>query len=127
MTLSLTSAGNLGSVTTTDATSPTGAAGAEEGTDAEKGFSRSILISGIRCVLTYVIFPFVAPALGVASGVGPIIGIIIGTIALAANAYSIRRFVRSNHKYRNMVVPIHLAVMVLLTILMVIDIRDLLA
>ncbi len=45
---------------------------------ATKAFSVSILISGIRCVLTYVIFPWVLPLLGFAGGVGPAVGLVVG-------------------------------------------------
>ena len=45
---------------------------------AQKSFQRSMFISAVRCTLTYVVFPFVAPAIGFATGVagaalGPII------------------------------------------------------
>ena len=34
---------------------------------AERVFSKSVVISGIRCLLTYIVFPFVAPLVGIAS------------------------------------------------------------
>ena len=37
---------------------------------AQNTFSTAMIISGIRCAFTYVIFPILAPVLGVASGVG---------------------------------------------------------
>ena len=49
-----------------------------EGADpAERVFSRSVVISGIRCTLTYVIFPFVAPLIGIAASVGQIAGLAV--------------------------------------------------
>ena len=36
--------------------------------------------------LTYVIFPFVAPAIGFARGVGPLVGLLIGSVAIVAAA-----------------------------------------
>src|SRR5699024_415472 len=39
-------------------------------------FRRSMTISGIRCTLTYVIFPFVLPFLSFMKGVGPVIGMV---------------------------------------------------
>lgn len=92
---------------------------------AQQGFSRSILVSGIRCTLTYIILPFVAPWIGLAPGVGPVIGLIIGTIAIAANVFSIRRFWRADHRWKVHATVLHAAVLLLLAILMMFDIRQL--
>ena len=91
----------------------------------EKLFSQSILISGIRCVLTYVIFPFVFPIVGIASGVGSTIGLIVGTIAIAANLFSIRRFWKADHKYKVPVSLLNVGIIVLLVILVILDAGDL--
>ena len=93
---------------------------------AERVFSRSILISAVRCVLTYVIFPFVAPLLPLSDRVGPVSGVIIGTIALLANVYSIKRFHKADHKWKWHMTALNVAVMVLLVILLFLDFRDLL-
>lgn len=105
-------------------TSTTGAETVALGDDqveAERVFSKSILVSAIRCTLTYVIIPFVAPLIGFISDVGPIIGIIIGTIALVANVVSIRRFWKADHKYKKHVTVLHIGVMILLVMLLVRD------
>lgn len=93
---------------------------------AERVFSRSIIISGIRCVLTYVIFPFVAPLLPLTDRVGPVAGLVIGTIALVANMFSIRRFHAADHKWKWQMTALNVAVMILLVILLYLDIGDLL-
>ena len=108
----------------TDTTDGTGGTALTDGT-AERGFSRSIVVSGIRCTLTYVILPFVAPWIGLAPGVGPTIGLLVGTVAIAANVFSIRRFWRADHHWKVPATVLHGAVLVLLTILMVLDIRQL--
>jgi len=61
---------------------------------------RSLLISMVRCLLTYVVLPFVAPLLGVGLGVTPVVGLVVGTVAIAANVASVRRFWRADHRYR---------------------------
>ena len=94
---------------------------------AQRGFSRSVVVSGIRCTLTYVILPFVAPLIGLAPNVGPTIGLVVGTVAIAANLFSIRRFWRADHRWKVPATVLHCSVLVLLAILMVVDIRDLLA
>ena len=92
----------------------------------ERVFSQSVLISGIRCTLTYVIFPFVAPIVGIASGIGSTVGLIVGTIAIVANVFSIRRFWRADHRWKWPVSVLNAGIIVLLVILMVIDANDLL-
>ena len=93
--------------------------------DAQRTFSTSIVISGIRCLLTYVIFPFVAPIVGIASGVGSTIGIITSVIGIAANLWSIQRFHSSQHPWRWPITAINVGIIVLLSVLLVIDVADL--
>lgn len=83
------------------------------------------MISGVRCVLSYVVFPFVAPIVGIASGIGSTIGLIVGSIAIVANVFSIRRFWRADHKWKWPVSILNAGIIVLLVILLVIDVNDL--
>jgi hypothetical protein len=92
----------------------------------ERVFSTSVLISGIRCTLTYVIFPFIAPIVGIASGIGSGIGLVIGLLAITSNVFSIRRFWRADHKWKWPVSVLNAGIIVLLLVLMVIDAKDLL-
>ena len=43
---------------------------------ARKAFQTSLVVATFRCLLMYVVFPFVLPALGLAKGVGPAIGLV---------------------------------------------------
>jgi hypothetical protein len=88
-------------------------------------FSASILISALRCLLSYVVFPIAAPAIGAAGGVGPAIGIPIALVALYFDARGIRRFWLADHKYRWAITGLYLAVMVLVTILLAENIAQL--
>ncbi|MCP4435316.1 MAG: hypothetical protein GY812_07455 [Actinomycetia bacterium] len=92
---------------------------------ATRVFSQSVVISGIRCVLAYVIFPWVLPALGVAGGVGPWIGIVIGVVAISFNIASIRRFWIADHRWKWPITVINLSVIGLLLALLVIDFGNL--
>lgn len=85
-------------------------------------FQKSMLISATRCTLTYVVFPFVLPAVGFATGIGPVLGIIIGVIALTSDVFTIRRFFAVDHKYRWHFSAVASAVIVLLLVLLVQDI-----
>lgn len=93
---------------------------------AQRVFSMSMVVSGIRCVLAYVLLPFVTPFLGLAPGVGPALGVVIGAVALAANGYSLRRFWRLRHPWRKPITVLHVGVISFLLVLLVQDVTALL-
>lgn len=94
---------------------------------AQRAFSISMIVSGIRCAIAYVILPFATPFLGLAPGVGPGLGLVIGAVAIAANLFSLRRFWRVNHPWRKWITVLHVAVIAFLAVLMVIDVATLAA
>lgn len=89
-------------------------------------FERSLVISMVRCLLTYVVLPFLAPAAGAAAGVTPALGLVIGLVAVGFNVASIRRFWRADHRYRWHYTAVAALVIVLLVWLVVADLLDLL-
>jgi len=89
-------------------------------------FQRSMLISAVRCTLTYVVLPFVAPAVGLATGVGPVLGLLIGSFAMVCDVFTIRRFFAVDHRWRWPISGIALAVICLLSVLWVQDLLHLL-
>lgn len=93
---------------------------------ATKTFSTSVLVSAVRCTLTYVVFPWLLPALGVAKGVGPGVGLSVGIVAIAFNLASIRRFHISNHAWKWPITAVNCVVIVLLSVLAVQDLFDIL-
>jgi ABC-type iron transport system FetAB permease component len=68
--------------------------------EARTAFQKSLLVSTARCLLMYIIFPFVLPAVGIARGVGPWVGLVIGVLAIISIVFSIRRFWRADHSKR---------------------------
>lgn len=92
---------------------------------ATRAFSISILISGVRCVLTYVVFPWVLPLMGFAGGVGPTIGLVVGTVAIGFNVASIRRFWVSDHRWKWPITVLNTSVIVLLLVLLAQDVTEL--
>lgn len=68
--------------------------------EARSAFQKSLLFTTCRCLLMYIILPFVLPLVGIARGVGPVIGITIGLLAMVSIVYSIRRFWRADHSKR---------------------------
>ena len=107
------------------ATTTTPEGQATNGPQAERLFSKSMVISGIRCVLAYLILPFVTPFIGLAPGVGAGFGLGIGLVAIAANLFSIRRFWRADHRWKMPVTAIHVAVIALLVVLAIRDVAEL--
>ncbi len=68
--------------------------------EARSAFQKSLAFTACRCLLMYIVLPFVLPVVGIASGVGPVVGIIVGLLAMASIVYSIRRFWRAEHSKR---------------------------
>ena len=95
--------------------------------DANKAFSTSIVVSAVRCILTYLVLPFVAPVLGIAKDVGPWVGIPIGVVAIVCNVLSMRRFWAADHKWRWAYTGIATVVIAFLLVLMASDVAELLS
>lgn len=94
---------------------------AGEQESAARVFSTSVLISGIRCVLAYVVFPWILPLFGLTDWLGPWIGITISIVAIGFNVASIRRFWRADHPWKWAISAINVSVIGLLSILLVVD------
>jgi hypothetical protein len=90
----------------------------------ERAFRLSMLVSAIRCTLTYVLLPFFTPLIGLAPGVGPGLGVVIGTVAIVANVYSLRRFWRVGHRLRRPITVLHVAMIGLLVALIAVDLNE---
>ena len=88
-------------------------------------FSISMVVSGVRCGLTYVILPFLAPLIGISSGVGPWLGLSLGSVAIAANVLSVRRFWSGNRRWKLPMAVINISVILLLIFLVAGDLREL--
>ena len=80
------------------------------------------MISGLRCLLGYVVFPILSPMLGAAAGAGPEIGLPIGIIALVFDVRGIRRFWLANHRWRWPITALYSVVIVLVMTLVISDI-----
>ena len=98
---------------------------ADDQNEAARLFSLSIVISGTRCLLTYVVFPWVLPLLGIAGGVGPAVGVAVGVVAIFFNLLSIRRWRGSTSAARVPLMTLNSIVIVFLLVLVVIDVSRL--
>jgi hypothetical protein len=94
--------------------------------EARSAFQKSLFISTCRCLLMYIVFPFVLPAVGIARGVGPFIGVVIGVLAMVSIVYSIRRFWRADHSKRWHYTIFGTAIIAFLVVLAIEDVTSLL-
>lgn len=101
-------------------------AGGDPGRTAEKVFGRSILLSTVRCLLTYVVLPLLKPVVDLSGGVGPVLGLVIGTVSAVAIVASMRRFWRAGHRFRWHYTVVGGAILVLLVVSAVRDVLSLL-
>jgi hypothetical protein len=91
---------------------------------ARKAFQTSLAVATVRCLLMYIVFPFVLPLIGVARGVGPWIGLAISIVAIVAISMSIRRFWRADHSKRWHYTVFGTIVMCFLIVLVVQDVAE---
>ncbi len=67
---------------------------------AENVFGASILVSTLRCLLTYVALPLLKPVVDLSGGVGPVLGLLLGVVSAVAIVASMRRFWAASHRFR---------------------------
>jgi len=92
---------------------------------AENAFSTSVLVSAVRCLLTYVVLPVGGPIVGIAGGVGPVVGLVVGVVSSVAIVASMRRFFRADHRWRWRYTAIGGTILVFLAVQAGIDIAQL--
>jgi hypothetical protein len=95
---------------------PTGATSTDR--RAQRLFSTSMLVSAVRCLLTYIVLPVLSPLIGASTGVGPAIGIPLAVVALVFDVLGIRRFFLANHRLRWPITGVYLAVICLVLALL---------
>jgi hypothetical protein len=97
-------------------------AASEDG--AHRIFSVSILLSALRCLLTYIFLPIITPLLGAATSVGPAIGIPLALVALVFDVLGIRRFWLADHRWRWSMTGVYAVVMAFVVALLIINLID---
>ncbi|EYT49346.1 hypothetical protein M3F59_01875 [Brachybacterium muris] len=70
------------------------------GEGAHKAFRVSVVISALRCVITYVAIPVLIPILSLAGWVAAPVGLALCAIAAVNGVVSLRRFWRADHRHR---------------------------
>ncbi len=93
--------------------------------DAENIFGASILLSAVRCMLTYVLLPALAPVVDLTGAVGPVVGLVIGAVSSVAIVASMRRFWRADHRLRWAYTVVGGGILILLAVQAVTDVARL--
>ncbi len=68
--------------------------------DAQNKLRSSIIISGIRCVITYLLVPIVTPIIGFMGAVAAPVSIALSVLAIVLGYNSMRRFWLADHRLR---------------------------
>jgi hypothetical protein len=92
---------------------------------ARRVFEVSIYISAARCLLTYIVLPFVFPIIGISTSATPAVGIPVSLVAMTADVMSIRRFWRADHKYRWHYTVLASAIICAMVVLIITDLVNL--
>lgn len=68
--------------------------------DAQNKLRGSIIVSGIRCVITYLVVPIATPILGFLGAVAVPISIALSLLAIGLGYNSLKRFWLADHRLR---------------------------
>ncbi|MFT3796854.1 hypothetical protein [Microbacterium sp.] len=89
---------------------------------AERAFRTAIIVSGIRCLITYLAVPILIPVAAVAGMIATPLSIALCLFAAVNGVIGVRRFWISNHRYRWMYTGFMAVVFVVLAVALVMDI-----
>ena len=98
----------------------------ERPAQAEGAFSFALLFSGVRCIIMYVILPFVLPIIGLAGDFAGWLDIAINLIAIGAIIFSLRRFWTINYNRKWQYFPVAMVALFLLTAFIALDLSTVL-
>lgn len=70
------------------------------GTGAHRAFRISVLVSAVRCLITYLAIPVLVPLLSLSGWVAAPVGIALCVVAVVNGVVSVRRFWASDHARR---------------------------
>ncbi len=73
---------------------------------AERAFGLSLAISGLRCILQYIVLPIALPLIGLAGGFSLAIVLVLDVLALTLLISSLRFFWRTRHPRRFDMLPL---------------------
>lgn len=85
----------------------------------------SLIISGVRCLFTYLLVPALTPVIGLAGVLASPVSIALSSVAILLSLISLRRVWIADHRLRWQYTAFIVVVVVLLTATIVVDMRTL--
>lgn len=95
------------------------------GSGAHRAFRISVMASGVRCLITYLLIPVLVPILSLGGWVVAPIGLALCVLAVVNGIVSVRRFWRADHPHRWMYTAFMAVVFVILAIALFSDLNRL--
>ncbi|MGI6877805.1 hypothetical protein [Microbacterium sp. gxy059] len=92
---------------------------------AERAFRTSLIVTAIRCLITYLAIPILVPIVAFAEVVAVPLSLALCLFALVNGVISLRRFWISNHRYRWMYTAFMAVVFVTLAVAIALDVTRL--
>lgn len=68
--------------------------------EAHRGFQIALVITGIRCTISYLLIPILVPIVGLSGMLAAPVGLLLSAVAVVNGIYSLRRFWISNSRHR---------------------------
>lgn len=93
--------------------------------NAERAFGFSLMVSAVRCILQYVVLPFVLPLVGIASDSALPVLLLINVLAIGSIFYSLRRFWQVGYAYRWQYLGVAMAALLILSAFIALDLQKL--
>jgi hypothetical protein len=94
---------------------------------ARRSTTTALVVSGIRCTITYLLIPILAPAIGLLDTLGAPISIALSLFAVWMGIVGVRRFWIADHKARWSYTAFIGVVLVLLAVGIAFDLRTILS
>lgn len=92
--------------------------------DARNKLRSSIVVSGIRCIITYLLVPIATPIIGFSGAVAAPLSVTLSVIAMVLGYNSLRRFWLADHRLRWRYTIFIVVVWVLLAVGIVVDLAS---
>lgn len=95
--------------------------------NAENTFMLSMVWAGVRCVLEYVVLPFMLPLLGLTGKFGAPIVLVLNLIALYTLVSSVRKFYAVNYRNKHAYLAVALVAGVIICYFIALSLQTMLA
>jgi hypothetical protein len=90
--------------------------------EAQRAFKFSLIFTGVRCLLQYIVLPFILPVIGIASSTALPLLLLINIFAIISMLFSVRRFWQINYRYKWQYLLMALVILTALTAFIGLDV-----